>query len=345
MKNTIVGVDLAKDVIQVCVYANKKVQSNVEMTHHEFLEWLFNTCETTVVFEACGTSNYWKQKAAEAGHAAHLISAALVSKIRQNQKTDKNDALAIVQASLLPDISFIKGKTVEQQQLQSILCLRELAVKQKTATGNQLKALLLEFNIRVSATKGGLGGVIESVLENAENEFSIAFREALSAAWQHHLCTIKSISIYDTSLEESAEQIEGCKRLLKLEGVGVINAVNLYIALGCADLGTFCKGKDASACIGLTPLQHTSGGKVKMGSIGKYVKNSMLRSQLITGAMSAVAQVCKRTAVTKKELWVQQLVARRGKKVAAVALANKTVRTAFSMLTHGTEYKAELIVA
>ena len=87
MKNTIVGVDLAKDVIQVCVYANKKVQSNTELTHHEFLEWLFNTVETTVVFEACGTSNYWKQKAAEAGHSAHLISADLVSKIRQNQKT------------------------------------------------------------------------------------------------------------------------------------------------------------------------------------------------------------------------------------------------------------------
>ena len=187
MKNTIVGVDLAKDVIQVCVYTNKKVQSNTELTHHEFLEWLFNTVETTVVFEACGTSNYWKQKAAEAGHSAHLISADLVSKIRQNQKTDKNDALAIVQASLLPDISFIKGKTVEQQQLQSILRLRELAVKQKTASSNQLKALLLEFNIRVSARNGGLGGVIESVLENAENEFSATFKEALYTAWQHHL--------------------------------------------------------------------------------------------------------------------------------------------------------------
>ena len=127
MNNTIVGVDLAKNVIQVCVYANKKVQSNTELKHHEFLEWLFNTCETTIVFEACGTSNYWKQKAVEAGHAAHLISADLVSKIRQNQKTDKNDALAIVLASLLPEISFIKGKTVEQQQLQSILRLRAVS--------------------------------------------------------------------------------------------------------------------------------------------------------------------------------------------------------------------------
>jgi len=345
MKNTLVGVDLAKDVIQVCVYANKKVQSNTEMAHHEFLEWLFMSASTTVVFEACGTSNYWKQKAIEAGHTAHLISAELVSSIRQNQKTDKNDALAIVQASLLPDIEFIKGKTVEQQQLQFILRLRELAVKQKTATGNQLKALLLEFNIRVSSRNGGLGGVIESVLENAENEFSMAFREALHAAWQHHLEIIKSIATYDRSLEELVDQHEECKRLLKLEGVGVINAVNLYIALGCTDLGTFMKGKDASACIGLTPIQHTSGGKVKLGSIGKYVKNSVLRSQLITGAMAVVAQVCKRTAITCKELWIQQLVARRGKKCAAVALANKTVRTAFAMLTHGTEYKAELVAA
>ena len=74
MKNTIIGVDLANDVIQVCVYAKKKVQSNIEMTQYEFLEWLFNTTETTVIFEACGTSNYWKQKAAEAGHVALLCS-------------------------------------------------------------------------------------------------------------------------------------------------------------------------------------------------------------------------------------------------------------------------------
>ncbi len=187
----------------MCVYANKKVRSNTEMTHHDFLEWLFKTRSTTIFFEACGTSNYWKQKAIEAGHAAHLISAELVSTVRQNQKTDKNDALAIVQASLLPDISFIKGKTIEQQQLQCILRLRELAVKQKTASGNQLKALLLEFNIRVSSRNGGLGGVIESVLENAENEFSMAFREALNAAWQHHLVVIRSIATYNQSLEES----------------------------------------------------------------------------------------------------------------------------------------------
>lgn len=343
MKNTIVGVDLAKEVIQVCIYTNKKVHSNNEMTHQEYRAWLFKTKPTTIVFEACATSNYWKQKAIEAGHKAELISAKLVATVRQNQKTDKNDALAIVQASQLPDIQFIKGKNVDQQQLQSMLRLRELAIKQKTASNNQLKALLLEFNVRVSPRNGGLKGVVQSTLEDAENGLSDEFRQALDATWKHYSGLLESIRIYDDCLESSIQEHADCKRLLKLEGVGTVNAINLYIALGCAELGTFTKGKDASACMGLTPLQYSSGGKTTLGSIGRHVKNSMLRSQLITGALSAVSQIMKRTAVTKKEAWIQGLVERRGKKCAAVALANKTVRTAFAMLTKCTEYKAELI--
>lgn len=345
MKNTIIGVDLAKDVIQVCIYTNKRVHSNKEMTHKEFLLWLFNTKPTTIIFEACGTSNYWKQKALEAGHEARLISAKLVATVRQNQKTDKNDALAIVQAAQLPEIRFIKGKNAEQQQLQSVQRIRDLAMKQKSALNSQLKALLLEFNIRVSSKQGGLKGVIESVLEDADNGFSSEFRQVLESAWKQYIQTLESIRVYDECLESSVKEHTDCQRLLKLEGVGTLNAISLYIMRGCADSGIFKKGKDASACIGLTPLQYSSGGKTKLGSIGKHVKNVPLRSQLISGAMSFIQQVEKREAVTKKEAWVKGLIERKGKKCAAVALANKTVRTAFAMLTQGTEYKAELLVA
>ena len=343
MENTIVGVDLAKDVIQVCVLTNKKVRSNTEMTPSEFIDFLVNAKSLTIIFEACGTSNYWKQKAISLGHDARLISAKLVAAVRQNQKTDKNDALAIVQASLLPDVTFITGKSIEQQQLQSIMRLRELCVKQKTATGNQLTSLLLEFNIKVASRNGGLRGAVESTLEDAENGLSFEFREALDTAWQQYLSIIKSINNYDDCLEKAMASHSECKKLLKLEGVGTLNAINLYVALGCAELGVFEKGKDASACIGLTPIQYSSGGEAKLGSIGKYVKNSALRSQLITGAMSAVNHATKRTAKTKKDQWIQAMVARRGKKCTAVALANKTVRTAYAMLTQNTEYKAILI--
>ncbi len=95
VKKTIVGVDLAKNVIQVCVYSNHKTCSNTEMTSNAFMDWLVNVTPMTIVFEACGTLNFWKQKANSLGHDAHLISPNLVKSARQNQKIDKNDALAV----------------------------------------------------------------------------------------------------------------------------------------------------------------------------------------------------------------------------------------------------------
>ena len=328
MYRTRVGVDLAKKVIQVCIYKNKKVQPNIEIIPEEFLSWLINNKPVTIIFEACSTSNYWKQKALEAGHDARLISAKLVSVVRQNQKTDQNDALAIVQATFMPDVTFIGGKTVEQQQLQSIKRLRELTVKQRDASQNQIIALLFELNIKISNRRGGIISAIEGVLEDAINGLSAECRRAIFLAKKHLNGLFKDVKHYDDCMEKSVASHPECKKLMKLEGVGAMNAINLYIALGCAEIGYFSKGKDASACIGLTPIQHSSGSMVKLGSIGKFTKNSRLRSQLICGATAAVQHAVKRKAKTKKDVWLKGLVERRGKKCAAVALANKTVRTA-----------------
>jgi len=155
MKNTIVGVDLAKNVIQVCTVKNNTVVSNEEVNPMQFMAWLFNTQPITIVFEACAMSNYWKQEALKLGHDAKLVSAKLVATIRQNQKTDKNDALAVAQASQLVDINFINGKTFQQQEMQAIVRMRELAVKHKVSIHKQISALLLEFNIRISPRSGG----------------------------------------------------------------------------------------------------------------------------------------------------------------------------------------------
>lgn len=345
MKRIVSGVDLAKSEIQVCVTQHSKVRSNKAMTPQDFNHWLITSKPMTIVFEACGTSNYWKQQAIACGHDARLISAKLVASIRQNQKTDKNDALAIVQASQVTDIQFINGKSKEQQEKQSLIRLRDLAVKHKVASLNQLSSLLLEFNIRISPSKGGINGVVASALEDAENGFSSEFRVALNTAWQQYLTHVENVDQYDSCIEKAAHRQKECKKLMAIEGVGPLNAINLYISLGCGEMGFFKTGRDAAACIGLTPIQHSSGGKTKLGSIGKYVKNKMVRSYLVSGAMSVINQVMRREARTKKEQWIQQLVERRGKRCAAVALANKTVRTAFSMLTKNTEYKAEPLEA
>lgn len=342
MNDTIIGVDLAKHVLQICVVKSNKVISNKEINASELSSWLAKIGKAIIIFESCATSNYWQQVAREVGHDARIISAKLVANIRQQQKTDKNDALAIVQASQLVNIQFIKGKSFSQQELQSIMRMRELAVKHKVALRNQIEGLLLEFNIRI-ARKGGLNSTIKDLLEDAENSFCLPFRDALNTTWLMYLQTIKNIANMDNLLNEVIQLHPECKKLLALEGVSTINAINLYIAIGCGEAGFFQSGRDAAACIGLTPIQHSSGGKVKLGSIGRFVKNVSLRSYLVNGAMSVVYHVSKRAPKTKKEKWLKDLLERRSKKCAAVALANKTVRTAFAMLTQGTEYKAEPI--
>ena len=191
------------------------------MTPSEFLCWLINNKPATIIFEACGTSNYWRQKAIEAGHDARLISAKLVSVVRQNQKTDKNDALAIVQTSLLPDVTFIGGKTVKQQQLQSIKRLRELAVKHQGASQKQLVSLLLEMNIRISNRKGGIISAIEGVLEDAENGLSVECRAAIFTSKEHLQSLIKAVHRYDDCLEKSVIAHVDCKKLLKLEALAL----------------------------------------------------------------------------------------------------------------------------
>lgn len=130
---------------------------------------------------------------------------------------------------------------------------------------------------------------------------------------------------------------------MALEGVGPINAINLFLLITCPDEVTYADGKDVAASIGVTPVQHLSGGKTKIGHIRTHSRNATVRSQLITGAFTYINWVMNKPPKTQKDKWLQSLVARRGKKCTAVALANKTVRTAFSMLKKGTAYNAQTL--
>ena len=106
----------------------------------------------------------------------------------------------------MPDVTYIGGKTVEQQQLQAFKRLRELAVKQQDASQKQLIALLFELNIKISSRKGGIISAIE-----------------------HLRGLFESARHYDDCINKPVAAHPECKKLMKLEGVGPMNAINLYI--------------------------------------------------------------------------------------------------------------------
>ena len=142
-------------------------------------------------------------------------------------------------------------------------------------------------------------------------------------------------------LQQRIDSHPKCRRLMALEGVGPVNALGLYLALGETGMA-FKQGREAAACIGLTPKQYSTGGKVVMLGISKHIANKKLRSNLIQGALAKAKIVASRPPKTGKDAWLKSLIERRGLRRAAVALANKTVRTAWAMLHYDTEYQVAI---
>lgn len=141
------------------------------------------------------------------------------------------------------------------------------------------------------------------------------------------------VEAYDRLITEHTKQNEICQKLSKLEGVGPIVALGLMVRLGNAK--EFAQSRDASACIGLTPKQHSTGGKERIGHISKSCADKRSRSLLYQGAMSIVYKV----TIREPKTWLKAMIERRGTKIAAIALANKTVRTAVALIKSDGEYQ------
>lgn len=340
----VIAIDLAKNLFQVCkTQSNGKVIYNKTISRAKLKELLIKEQQSLVAMESCGGTHYWAQFAKQAGHQIKAINARQVKAFRQGQKTDANDALAILVAARQPHIKGSRLLSVQEQCLQGIECMRDLLVKQKVSLGNQLSALLLEFGYPIAQGDTKLTQAIPEILEDAENSLTGAFRFTINRVYQRFTEAVEEVKLIEKQLHEVIKEDQTCIRLQALEGVGPVCAILIKIALG--NTTHFKNGREAAACFGLTPVQHSSGGKQKIGSISKVIGNKKLRSALYKGALAVVSQLEKREVRSQKDIWLKELSVRRGKKVAAIALANKTIRTAFAMQKHNKDYQPQLLVA
>ena len=339
MKNfNTVGVDLAKNVIQVSVVnpLNKEV-SNKELTRIKFTEFLAKQKPGLVAFEACATAHHWARLATTHGHQVKIIPAIAVAPFRQGHKTDKNDALAVAEAANRPNIKLAPMKSIDHQSIQSIQRSRELIIQERTALSNHIRGLLLEFGIVIPKGLAYLRKRVPLILEDAENELPMSCRPTLHRMLMRFRLTEEDLAFMDEQIKQIVKSNDGCQRLMALEGVGPIGAILLFATLGSGD--AFKNGREFSAYLGLTPKQYSSGGKANVIGISRHVANRRLRAVLIQGARAYVHR--HKHVTSYKDEWLTALVARSGTGKAAVALANKNVRTAWAMLTQGTQYNCK----
>ncbi len=337
-QNNVIAIDLAKNVFDVCVVnKDSKIVSTKRLARRQLSKFLAHQAPSLIAMEACTGAHYWSRIAQAHGHQAVQVSARFVAAFRQGHKTDANDALAIAIAARQPKLKTTAVKTVDQQDLQSCHRVYEHLVEQRTAVSNMIRGLLAEFGIVFPKGFSALKRHVPLVLEDAENGLPFSFRETLDQAWQHWRYLAEEVERCKSRLLKRVQQDTQCSRLMALEGVGPMNALGLYVMLG--DGHTFNNGRNAAACIGLTPKQHSSGGIVHLKGIGKKSGCKRLRSSLIQGAQAVITTLEKRPPRSEKERWLISLVERRGRGRAAVALANKTARTAWAMLRYDQDYR------
>ena len=334
--STTIGVDLAKNVIQVSVVSEHgKELLNRSLTRRKFGEFLGKREPSLVAFEACASAHFWARKALRLGHEVKIIPAKAVAPFRQGHKTDSNDALAVAEAARRPNIKDAPMKSVEQQGLQAIQRARELLIHECVALSNHMRGNLLEFGITIPPGFASLLRSLPEILEDAEYELPDLYRPTLNRLHQRLLALRVDIESMTKEVEERVKAHPICQKLTALEGVGPICALSLYAVLGSGD--AFTKGREFSAYLGLTPRQFSSGGKTNIIGLSKKIGNRRMRALLIQGALAYVYRM--KEPKCAKDKWLRDLIDRAGPRRAAVALANKNARTAWALITQGTEYQ------
>jgi transposase len=341
INRTIIALDLAKDVIQACkISKHGEKLFNKPMKPKKISELLANTAPCIIAMEGCGSFHHWGRIAQKYGHEVKGMPANKVKPYISAQKTDANDAMGIAVASSQLNMIFSPVKSIEQQSLQSIRTSRKFLDKTLSSTSNNIRGLCYEYGIRIGKGKKNLREGMAQLLCAEDQQLPVVIKSLVQPLWDSYKHTDEQLEVTSKILKASAKQSEPCQRLTKLEGIGPICAVGLVSSLG--DGSAFKNGRSASAYIGATPKQHSSGGKVNMIGIVKSGGDRKLMSNLFEGAMSVISKLPAEPKTAKQE-WLLNLVKRAGVKRTCIALVNKNIRTAWALLRHGTEYKPQMI--
>jgi transposase len=333
-----VGGDLAKRVIQVhAVDAAGAVVCRRALGRDKFMAWCARLPAGCIVaMEVSSGAHHWARRLAQLGLVPRLMSAQLVEPYRSEGttgKNDANDAAAICEAASRPSMRFVPVKSVEQQSMLCVHRLREGLKADRTACINRIRGLLAEFGLAFAQGPEVLRRVLTEVLEDASNEMNTLARLVIQRAQAQWNELDEHIGWCDARIVQHARDNAAVRQAAQLMGIGAVGASAVVATVD--DFKQFKNGAQFSAWCGITPRQHSSGGKTQLGRITRR-GDTYLRSLLVQGAKSAVLSAHKRNDPISR--WALALRERSGWQVAAVALANKNARILWAVMTKGDRY-------
>lgn len=334
MEIVTVGLDIAKSVFQLHgVAADGSVLARKRLARARVLEYFGTLPPCVIGIEACASAHFWAREIGSLGHTVRLIPPSYVKPYVKRQKNDRADAEAICEAVARPNMRFVPIKSTEQQDIMVLHRTRSLLMRQRVQLSNAIRGHVAEFGIVAPIGRTGLLRLIEIVEDRSDTRVpELARASLLMMIAQLRLVNIQILE-NDRRIIAAARSTPLGKRLMEIPGVGPVLASALLASV--PDPQSFRSGRNLAAWIGLVPRQNSSGGKERLGSITKQ-GDRYLRKLLVVGAV-AVIRFAQRHGTRRP--WLVKLLERRKPKVAAVALANKTARTVWAIMTSGERYR------
>ena len=336
-KVTTVGLDLAKSVFQVHgADQDGRPVLRKKLRRAQVIPFFADLAPCLIGMEACGSAHYWARELQALGHEVRLIPPQYVKPFVKTNKNDAVDAEAICEALVRPTMRFAAVKSAEQQSVLMLHRARELLVRQRTMLINALRGHCGELGIVAAQGAPKVADLIEVIEDLEDQRVPTLAREALGSLIDQLRMAQAQILGLEKKLTVWHRANEASRRLETIPGVGVITATALIATIG--DASQFQSGRQLAAWLGLVPRQYSSGGKERLGGISKR-GDGYIRRLLVHGARADLRW--SRHRKERRSLWQESLLARRPTNVVLVAMANKTARVVWAMLSRGEKFRTE----
>jgi transposase len=327
-----IGIDTSKSVFVLHGVDDGEIPVlRKKLRRRDVVEFLAKLEPTRIGIEACGAAHHWGRTIAALGHEVVLLPPQLVKPYVARNKNDRADAEAICEAMSRPRMRFVPVKTAERQAAQMLIGLRDRLVRQRTQLTNAIRGYAAEFGLVAARGLDKIDPLLARVAD--DRALPELAKELFALHGREYAQLMARLRQVEAELMDWHRHDELSRRLAAIPAIGPIGACALAIKV--TNPRAFRCGRDFAAWMGLTPKDHSTAGRQRLGAITR-AGDETLRSLMVVGATAVIQQARRRH--DRASPWLLDLLARKPPKLAAVALANKTARIAWKLMVSGERY-------